>query len=114
MGLKNEFELATVNEQSVFELSRFDCTASENPWALYRVCSVEAVYKALTRCSKCFITGTVDAYKSIRGTAFQTGLQVRAVWSYSLQGTLWVAKDSMRVQADSEDFDQPVHLRRLI
>ena len=26
MGLQNEFELAMVNESSVFELLRFDCT----------------------------------------------------------------------------------------
>ena len=27
MGLKNEFELAMVNESSMFELLRFDCTS---------------------------------------------------------------------------------------
>ena len=44
----------------------------------------------------------------------QISLRIRAVWSESLQNTLWIDKDPKRLQADSEDFDQIVWMRRLI
>ena len=60
-----------------------------------------------------------------RGTAFltklhvrpaktQISLRIRAVWSESSQGTLWVAKDLKRLHTDIEDSDQPARKRRLI
>ena len=36
------------------------------------------------------------------------------IWSNSLMGTLWVAKDARCPQANSEDIDQPARMRRLI
>ena len=50
----------------------------------------------------------------MRPAKTQISLRIRAVWSDSLQGTLWVAKDPKRPHVDSEYFDQPVRMRRLI
>ena len=39
---------------------------------------------------------------------------IRPVWSESLPYAQWVAKDSVLLQADSEDSDQTGRMRRLI
>ena len=44
----------------------------------------------------------------------QLSLGIRPVWSESLLWARWVAKGSVRLQADSEDSDQTGRMRRLI
>ena len=44
----------------------------------------------------------------------QISLGIRPVWSESLLCAQWVAKDSVLLQADSEDSDQTGRMRRLI
>ena len=58
-----------------------------------------------------------------RASAFPTRLhmrpakismRIRTVWSEYSQGTLWVAKDPKRLQADSEDSGQHARMHRLM
>ena len=46
----------------------------------------------------------------VRAAKSQIRLRIRAVWSKSSQGTVWVAKDQKRLSADSEDSDQPARM----
>ena len=50
----------------------------------------------------------------VRPAMTQIRLRIRAVWSESSQGTLWIAKDPKRLQVDSEDPDKPARIRTLI
>ena len=50
----------------------------------------------------------------VRQAKTKISLCIPTVRSGPSQGTLWVDKDPKRLQADSEDFDQTVRLRRLI
>ena len=43
-----------------------------------------------------------------------SSLRIRAIWSESSQGTMWVTKDQKRLQADSEDSDRTAQMYRLI
>ena len=44
----------------------------------------------------------------------QISLRICAVWSESLLGAFWIAKDAKFLRADNEDSNQTTQMRRLI
>ena len=43
-----------------------------------------------------------------------TSLRIRAVWSESSLGAVWIAKDTKFIHADNENYDQTARMRILI
>ena len=50
----------------------------------------------------------------VRTAKIQIRLRIRAVWSESLLGAFWIAKDAKFLHAGNEDSDQTARMRRLI
>ena len=67
-----------------------------------------------TGASISYKTSRAPSEDSDRPAKTQIRLRIRAVWSESSQRTLWIAKDPKRLQADTEDSDQPARMCTLI